>query len=212
MAWTITVDKFLWVTDLYIGAWIYGGIQAVIVIYSLFVNNLGWGGWIYMILAAIPMMVTWIYMLAKMNDDKLWFYVWINWYFTFFAFCLGSLQTVIQTILLSVMISKAGKRNILYPESPEDLFSNDQMAMQGYKALPRRFQEVIAFFHDEADADSYEAPEIYGARARSTMGWIMFAIWLAYGCMMYFTLVNYSYWKKIHAEAVAGGKLDRTLA
>ena len=78
-------------------------------------------------------------MLVKMNDSKLWFYAWINWYFTFFAFCLGSLQTLVQTIVLSVMISRAGKPNLLYPESVEDLFSNDPIAIQGYKALPGRF-------------------------------------------------------------------------
>ena len=167
MAWTITLDKFLWVTDLKIGAYAYGGIMTIIVIYSIFINNLGWGGWIFFLLAAIPMMVTFIYMLAKMNDSKLWFYVWINWYFTFIAFCLGSLQTVIQTIILAVMISKAGKSHIMYPESAEDLFSNDPTAMQGFKALPARFQEVIAFFHDDSDQDSYEHPPIYGERTRA---------------------------------------------
>ena len=136
MAWSITVDKFLWVTDLKIGAYVYGGIMTVVTLYFIFANNLGWGGWIFMMLGSIPMMVTFILMLAKMNDDKLWFYVWINWYFTFFSFCLGSLQTIIQTIVLSVMISKAGRRNIMYPESAEDLFSSDTLALQGYKALP----------------------------------------------------------------------------
>ena len=71
---------------------------------------------------------------------------------------------------------------------------------------------MIAFFHDESDHDSYEAPAIYGERAKSTLGWIMFAIWLAYGVMMYFTLVNYSYWKQVQTTAAADGKIDRTLA
>merc|ERR1712083_1201337 len=139
MAWSITVDKFLWVTDLKYGAWAYGGVMTVFVLYSIFINNLGWGGWIFFILAAIPMMVTFIYMLVKMNDSKLWFYVWINWYFTFVAFCLGSLQTIIQTILLGVMISKAGKSHIMYPDSAEDLFRSDPLALQSYRALPQRF-------------------------------------------------------------------------
>ena len=139
MAWSIVLDKFLWVADLKIGAWIYGGVMTTIVIYSIFINNLGWGGWIFFLLAATPMMVTFVWMLVKMNDSKLWFYAWINWYFTFFAFCLGSLQTLVQTIVLSVMISRAGKPNLLYPESVEDLFSNDPIAIQGYKALPGRF-------------------------------------------------------------------------
>lgn len=158
------------------------------------------------------MMVSWILMLAKMNDPKLWFYVWINWYFSFFVWCLGSLQTVIQTILLSIMIANAGKSNIMYPESAEDLYRNDPLALQSYKALPQRFQEVIAFFHDDADADSYEHPKMYGERSVTVLGLIIFAIWVMYGGMMYMTLCNYSYWKKLHAEAVTAGTLDRTLA
>jgi len=125
MGWSITVDKFLWVTDLKYGSWVYGGIMLAVCIYCIFVNNLNWGGWIFFLLGAVPMSVTFIYMLAKRNDSKLWFYVWVNWYFTFFTFCLGSLQTIIQTVILSVMISRAGQGSVKYPESPEDLFSHD---------------------------------------------------------------------------------------
>ena len=108
MAWTLTVDKFLWVAELKVGAWCYGGIQTCVVIYCLFINNLDWQGWIYFLLGAIPMMVSWTLLLAKMNDSQLWFYAWINWYFSFFVWILASIQTIIQTILLSIMIHNAG--------------------------------------------------------------------------------------------------------
>ena len=212
MAWTIVLDKFLWVADLKIGAWIYGGVMTALCIYYIFINNLGWGGWIFFLLAATPMMVTFVWMLVKMNDSKLWFYAWINWYFTFFAWILGSIQFVVQTVVLSVMITKAGKANLLYPESAEELFSKDPLMMQGYKALPDRFHEIVAFFHDDGDTDTYKEPKIYGERTRAQLGWLMFGMWLAYIFQLYFTLVNYSYWKKLQTEAIAAGTLDRTLA
>lgn len=108
MAWSITVEKFFWVTDLKYGAWAYGAIMTIVSFYSIFISNLGWGGWLFFILGSVPMTVTFTYMLIKDSDAKLWFYVWINWYFTFFTFCLGSLQTIIQTVVLAIMISKAG--------------------------------------------------------------------------------------------------------
>ena len=121
---------------------------------------------------------------------------------------------MIQTIVLSVMIREAGKR-VLFPtdtpDTPEELFDDVYFASQGYKALPNRFQEVIAFFHEESVTDKYIAPQIYGMRARSTLGWIMFAIWMAWFVMGYFTLVNYSYWKQVQVSATAAGHIDRTL-
>ena len=61
------------------------------------------------------------------------------------------------------MISQAGKQRVEEPETPEEVFGDESfLARQGYKALPSRFQEVIAFFHDEKDAGKYHAPEIYG--------------------------------------------------
>ena len=95
MAWTIVLDKFLWIADLKIGAWIYGAVMTAYCIYCIFINNLGWGGWIFFLLSATPMMVTFVWMLVKMNDSKIWFYAWINWYFTFFAWILGSIQFIV---------------------------------------------------------------------------------------------------------------------
>ena len=215
MAWTLTTSEFLWFTDLKWGAWAYAGVMTVVVIYCVFVQNLGWGGWIFFLLGAIPMMVSGILIIMKRNDPMHWFYVWTNWYTTFFSFCLGSLQTIIQTIVLSVMIANAGKPRVDYPETPAEIFVEpvseeippeentfaynhfDFMAKQGYKALPSRFSEVIALFHDDKHDEHYHAPEIYGERARASLGWIMFGIWCAWGVMAYMTLVNYSYWKKV---------------
>jgi len=159
----------------------------------------------------------------------------MNWYTTFFSFCLGSFQTIIQTIVLSVMISNAGKPRIDYPETPAEIFVEPEfvepaaeeipaeentfaysgfnfMAKQGYKALPSRFSEVIALFHDENDAGKYQAPEIYGERARASLGWIIFGIWCAWLMMAYMTLVNYSYWKKVKSTNQTAIDADRALS
>ena len=205
MGWSITVDKFLFFTDLKYGAWSYGGVMTAIVFYSIFINVLGWGGWIFYMFGALPMMVSFIMQMVNNSESNLWLYVWINWYITFFVFCLGTLQTIIQTGILSVMIANSGDRDYpaptetieVVPEEAIVFMANDQLN----KALPQRFQEVIAFFHDGNDDGTYEPATIYGERGRAQLGWIMFAIWLAYLCMCYFTLVNYSYWKEIKAAS-----------
>ncbi len=113
MGWSITVDKFLFFTDLKYGAWSYGGVMTAIVFYSIFINVLGWGGWIFYMFGALPMMVSFIMQMVNNSESNLWLYVWINWYITFFVFCLGTLQTIIQTCILFVLIVKSV--NIVYP-------------------------------------------------------------------------------------------------
>lgn len=85
-------------------------------------------------------------------------------------------------------------------DSVEELFAKDQLSIQGYNALPARFQEVIALFHDGNDSMNYEAPAMYGEKARSTLWWMLIFLWVGYGAMMYFTLVNYSFWISLKAN------------
>ena len=91
MAWSTTVDEFLWCTKLKYGTWVYAGIMTVVAIYCVLVSNLGWGGWVFLMFGAVPMTVSGILTIVKRDDPYNWFYVWVNWYFSFFVFILGSL-------------------------------------------------------------------------------------------------------------------------
>lgn len=90
MAWSTTVDKFFG-ADLKYGAWTYGCFMAFWCVVSILKNSMNFGNWLFFLGAEIPLTVCFAYLLIKDSDSKLWIYAWANWYFTFFAFILGTI-------------------------------------------------------------------------------------------------------------------------
>merc|ERR1712137_1311098 len=87
----------------------YGFVMGFAAIWFIFWPNINWSDWIFLLGAAVPVAASTIVLIAKGSSDSDYAkYVKAHWYYSFFAWCIGTFQVIAQTVILSVLISNVG--------------------------------------------------------------------------------------------------------
>ena len=129
----VVIDKTLWITayTLEFGTFTYGAVMLFATLWYMFWPDINWADWIYFLFAATPMASMFCVLLAKSptidgtkSASDYIIYARVNWYFSFFAWCIGTFQVIAQTVILAVLISKVGEGAIVFRGAGETL---DQM-------------------------------------------------------------------------------------
>ena len=210
MSFALTQTKFLGFADLYWGTYIYGGVMTALCVTHIIWPELTWYDWVFMLAAEAPLATCFILM---MIDRKSWLYVWTNWYFSFFALCIGTFNLVTQTVILILMLINWGSSSITFRGaaklpgesiSPDHLFSfGSEWAVRGYDALPLFAKDALQLSGAATFNSTLNNGDALNAQAQWVIILLLISVWVGWGVMGYFTLINYSYFKEASTTAAS---------
>ena len=108
------------------GAWTVGGVMSLATIWYMFWPDIGWSDWIFFLFAATPMTASFLTLVFSKDGSVSYTdgptswsaeykaYIRANWYFTFFAWCITTVQVITQTIILSMALFSVGNGAITF--------------------------------------------------------------------------------------------------
>ena len=146
-----------------------------------------------------------LFVMQLIYQDK-FAYAWANWYFSFFAYILGSIYIIMNTIYLAQLMGEIGEGQIRFrlseagnPVGPH--LVNDQhlsaasadFVHQALEALPKRYFEVQALYHANDEEFDWANGDATLQTSSGALTTYMVLDWLIYLLFAYLVLVNYSH-------------------
>ena len=121
----LTVNRTLWIDgySLEWGVYTVGGAMSFCTIWYMFWPDINWADWLFFLFAATPMTAMFITLLVKRDRSQADItaesaeylgYIKSNWYFTFFAWCIATIQVIAQTIILALALGQVGSGSIVF--------------------------------------------------------------------------------------------------
>eukprot|EP00354_Favella_ehrenbergii_P006312 CAMPEP_0170458208 /NCGR_PEP_ID=MMETSP0123-20130129/5242_1 /TAXON_ID=182087 /ORGANISM="Favella ehrenbergii, Strain Fehren 1" /LENGTH=222 /DNA_ID=CAMNT_0010722255 /DNA_START=22 /DNA_END=690 /DNA_ORIENTATION=- len=206
MAFALAQTKFLGVIDLKYGVWIYGSLMLLFSLYFIVVPQLTLQDWIAFVGITSPASA--LLVLQVIWPDK-FAYAWANWYFSFLAYILGTLYIIMQTFLILKLKSEIGVGQIRFrmseagnPLSPQLVSdahlseSSAEFVRQGLAALPKRYFDFQALYHENATEFEWENGEAVATTTASMLNLQLWLDWFFFLFFGYFTLINYSHFNE----------------